>query len=69
MTIRILTPYLYYIKKAKKGTGIAVSSYHLRLQVSIFMGYVLDAWTVLRGVQIVMTDDQCTRIAAVKVFQ
>ena len=41
----------------------------MRLQVFIFSSYVGDAWTVLRGVQIVMTDDQCTRIAAVKVFQ
>ena len=39
------------------------------LQVFIFSSYVGDAWTVLRGVQIVMTDDQCTRIAAMKVFQ
>ena len=36
----------------------------MRLQVFIFSSYVGDAWTVLRGVQIVMTDDQCTRIAA-----
>jgi hypothetical protein len=41
----------------------------MRLQVFIFSSYVGDAWTVLRGVQIVMTDDQCTRIAAMKVFQ
>jgi hypothetical protein len=41
----------------------------MRLQVFIFSSYVGDAWTVLRGVQNVMTDDQCTRIAEMKVFQ
>ena len=41
----------------------------LRLQVGVFAGYILDAGTVLLGVKIVMTNDRCTRIAAVKVCQ
>ena len=33
------------------------------------MGDVLDAGAILLGVKIVVTNDQCTRIAAMKVFQ
>ena len=57
--------YIIY-RKAKKGTDIAVSSHHLRLQVSIFIGYVRDAGTILCGVQVVMTDDQCAGVCLVK---
>ena len=41
----------------------------LRLQAGVFAGYVLDAGTVLLGVKIVMTNDHCTRIAAMEVCQ
>ena len=51
------------------GTDIAVSSHDLRLQILIFSSDVVDAGTVLRGVKVVVAHDQCTRIAAVKVFQ
>ncbi len=40
----------------------------LRLQVGILVGDVWDAGAILPGVEIVMTHDQCTRIAAVKVL-
>ena len=41
----------------------------LRLQVGVFAGYILDAGTGLLWVKIVMTNDRCTRIAAVEVCQ
>ena len=39
------------------------------LEIFVFAGYVLDAGTVLLGIKIVMTNDHCTRIAAVEVCQ
>ena len=36
-----------------------------RLQVSVFVGDILDARTGLQGVEVVMTDDQRTRLAPV----
>ena len=40
-----------------------------RLQVGVLAGDILDARAVLLRIQVVVTDDQCTRIAAMKVFQ
>jgi len=40
-----------------------------RLQISIFTGDILDAGTVLVGVQVVVTDNQGVGVALMKVFQ
>ena len=52
-----------YQRKAKKNLQL------FRLQVFVFSSDVGDAGTVLRGIKVVVAHDQCTRIAAVKVFQ
>jgi hypothetical protein len=41
----------------------------VRLEIFVFLGYVLDARTLLLGIKIVMTYDHCTRIAAMEVCQ
>jgi hypothetical protein len=39
------------------------------VQVGVLADNVLDTRAVLLWIQVVVTHDQCTRIAAVKVFQ
>ena len=40
-----------------------------RLQVGIFLGDAGEARTVLRGIQIAMTDNQCAGVALVQMFE
>ena len=47
------------------GEGLVL----LRLQVGVFLSYVFDAGAGLLGVKIVMSNDHCTRIAAMEVCQ
>ena len=55
--------------KARTLVKESVPKNSFGLQVGILFGYVINAWASLLWVQIVMTYDRCTRIAAVKYFQ